>query len=49
MREALADEDPKRRLLEMGIITDPTSPEELTTFFRGDIAKWAGVIAKNKI
>jgi TorA maturation chaperone TorD len=33
----------------MGIVADPTSPEELTTFFKAHIAKWAGVIAKNKI
>ena len=49
MREVLADDDLKRRLLEMGIVADPTSPEELTTFFKGDIAKWADVIVKNKI
>jgi tripartite-type tricarboxylate transporter receptor subunit TctC len=49
MREVLADQDLKRRLLEMGIIADPTSPEELTAFFKGDIAKWANVIVMNKI
>ena len=49
MREVLADDDLKRRLLEMGIVADPTSPEELTAFLKGDIDKWADVIAKNKI
>ena len=49
MRELLADHDLKRRLLEMGIIADPTSPEELAAFFKGDIAKWADVIAMNRI
>ena len=47
--EVLADADLKKRLLEMGIVADPTSPEALTTFFKADIAKWADVIAKNKI
>jgi tripartite-type tricarboxylate transporter receptor subunit TctC len=49
MREVLADDDLRKRLLEMGIVADPTSPEELTTFFKDDIAKWADVIVKNKI
>jgi tripartite-type tricarboxylate transporter receptor subunit TctC len=49
MREVLAGEDLKQRLLEMGILADPTSPEELATFFKDDIAKWAAVIAENKI
>ncbi len=49
MQEVLSDEDLKKRLLEMGILADPTSPEALTTFLRNDIAKWADVIAKNKI
>jgi putative tricarboxylic transport membrane protein len=49
MRELLADHDLRRRLLEMGIIADPTSPEELAAFFKGDIAKWADVIAMNRI
>jgi tripartite-type tricarboxylate transporter receptor subunit TctC len=48
MREVLADEGLKERLLGVGILADPTSPEELTTFFKSDIAKWADVIA-NKI
>jgi tripartite-type tricarboxylate transporter receptor subunit TctC len=49
MREVLADERLKERLLAMGILADPTTPEELMTFFKSDIAKWADVIAKNKI
>ena len=29
MREVLTDADLKRRLLDMGIVADPTSPEDL--------------------
>ena len=47
--EVLSDADLKKRLLDLGIVADPTSPEGLTTFFKGDIAKWADVIEKNKI
>src|SRR5262249_4624609 len=47
--EVLADVDLKRRLLEMGIVAEPSSPAELTAFFKSDIAKWADVIEKNKI
>ena len=47
--EVLADPDLKQKLLGMGIIADPTSPEALTAFFKADIAKWADVIEKNKI
>jgi tripartite-type tricarboxylate transporter receptor subunit TctC len=49
MVEVLADKEIKRRLLEMGIVADPTSPDDLTTFLKTDIAKWADVIARNKI
>jgi putative tricarboxylic transport membrane protein len=49
MVEVLADKDIQRRLLEMGIVADPTSPDDLTTFLRTDIAKWAEVISRNKI
>jgi tripartite-type tricarboxylate transporter receptor subunit TctC len=48
-REVLADAELKQHLLEMGILADPTSPEELADFFKRDIAKWANVIASNKI
>jgi tripartite-type tricarboxylate transporter receptor subunit TctC len=47
--EVLADPDLKQKLLGMGIIAEPTSPEALTTFFKSDVAKWADVIEKNKI
>jgi tripartite-type tricarboxylate transporter receptor subunit TctC len=49
MTEVLSDPDLTQRFLQMGIVPEPTSPEALTTFFKGDIAKWADVIAKNKI
>jgi tripartite-type tricarboxylate transporter receptor subunit TctC len=47
--EVLADPEIKKRLIEMGIVADPTSPEALTAFFKADIAKWADVIERNKI
>jgi tripartite-type tricarboxylate transporter receptor subunit TctC len=47
--EVLADPDLKQKLLGMGIIADPTTPEALAAFFKADIAKWAEVIEKNKI
>ena len=47
--EVLADAEVKKRLLGLGISADPSSPEDLTTFFKGDIAKWADVIEKNTI
>src|SRR5262245_15975488 len=47
--EVLTDPDLKRKLLGLGIIADPTSPESLAGFFKRDIAKWAEVIEKNKI
>ncbi len=49
MREVLGEEALKQRLLVMGVQADPTSPEELTTFLRSDIAKWADIIAKGNI
>jgi tripartite-type tricarboxylate transporter receptor subunit TctC len=49
MVEVLADKDIQRRLLEIGIVADPTSPDDLTTFLKTDIAKWAEVISRNKI
>ena len=45
----LADPDLRQKLLDMGIIADPTSPAALAEFFKRDIAKWAEVIEKNKI
>ncbi len=47
--EVLADPALKERLLSMGIVADPSSPEALTTFFKADIAKWADVIERHKI
>jgi tripartite-type tricarboxylate transporter receptor subunit TctC len=49
VREVLADDDIKKRLLGVGIVADPTSPEELAAFFKADIDKWAEVITRNKI
>jgi tripartite-type tricarboxylate transporter receptor subunit TctC len=47
--EVLADPALKEKLLGLGIIAESSSPEALTTFFKGDIAKWSDVIEKNKI
>jgi tripartite-type tricarboxylate transporter receptor subunit TctC len=47
--EVLADPELERKLLGMGIIADPSSPEALAAFFKADIAKWAAVIERNKI
>jgi tripartite-type tricarboxylate transporter receptor subunit TctC len=47
--EALADPDLKQKLLGLGIVADPSTPEALAAFFKRDIAKWADVIEKNKI
>lgn len=46
LREVLSEEPLKKRLIEMGIFADPTTPEELAEFFKNDIAKWADVITK---
>ena len=47
--EVLADPTLKQKLLGLGIVAEPTSPEALATFFKSDIAKWAEVIERNKI
>jgi tripartite-type tricarboxylate transporter receptor subunit TctC len=47
--EVLADPNLRKRLLDMGIAADPSTPEALAAFFKADIAKWAAVIEKNKI
>jgi tripartite-type tricarboxylate transporter receptor subunit TctC len=47
--DVLADPDLKQKLLGLGIIADPSSPEALAAFFKRDIAKWADVIERNKI
>jgi tripartite-type tricarboxylate transporter receptor subunit TctC len=47
--EVMADPALRKRLLEVGIAADPTTPEALTAFFKTDIAKWADVIGRHKI
>lgn len=46
LREVLADDDVKKRLLELGITARPTSPEELSKRLADDITKWGAVIEK---
>ena len=49
VREALADETVRTKLLGVGIVPDPTSSDEMGAFLKADIAKWAKVIEDNKI
>jgi tripartite-type tricarboxylate transporter receptor subunit TctC len=46
LTEVLAMPDIKSRLLDLGVVAKSSSPEELMTLFKADVAKWAGVIAK---
>jgi putative tricarboxylic transport membrane protein len=46
LRKVLADPDVKRRLLDLGIDSRPSTPAELDAQMRADIKKWADVIAR---
>jgi tripartite-type tricarboxylate transporter receptor subunit TctC len=46
LRAVLADPDLKKRALEMGIDTRPSSPEEIDARMRADIKKWGQVIER---
>jgi tripartite-type tricarboxylate transporter receptor subunit TctC len=46
LRTVLADPDVKRRLLDLGIDSRPSTPAELDAQMRADIKKWADVIAR---
>ena len=49
LREALADATLQARLLELGIVADPTTPDEMAALFKADVARWTAVIDANKI
>jgi tripartite-type tricarboxylate transporter receptor subunit TctC len=49
LREILSAPDLKKRFAEFGIEAKPSTPAELDTRMRGDIAKWGAVIEKAKI
>jgi tripartite-type tricarboxylate transporter receptor subunit TctC len=46
LRTALADAEVKRKLLDLGIDSRPSTPDELDAQMRADIKKWAEVIAR---
>jgi tripartite-type tricarboxylate transporter receptor subunit TctC len=46
LRAVLADPELKRRALEMGIDTRPSSPAEIDARMRADIQKWGQVIER---
>jgi tripartite-type tricarboxylate transporter receptor subunit TctC len=46
LRTALADADVKRKLLDLGIDSRPSTPDEIDAQMRADIKKWAEVIAR---
>jgi tripartite-type tricarboxylate transporter receptor subunit TctC len=46
LREALADADVKRRLLDLGVDSKANTPAEMDALLRGDAQKWAQVIAR---
>lgn len=45
LQAVLADPDLKRRALDLGIETKASTPQEIDAYLRGDIQKWAKVIA----
>jgi tripartite-type tricarboxylate transporter receptor subunit TctC len=49
VREALADEGLKKKLLDIGIAGEASSPEQIGGLLKADIARWAKVIGDNKI
>ena len=46
MHDVLSDPDTKKRLLDLGIDSRPSTPEAMDAQMRGDIKKWADVISK---
>lgn len=46
MHEVLADPGVKKRLLDLGIDSRASTPQEMDAQFRGDITKWSAVIDK---
>ena len=46
LREVLALDDVKKRMLDLGIVAAPSTPAELTARLAADITKWARVIER---
>ena len=49
IRAALADDNLKKKMLDLGIVAEATSPEDMTALYKTDAARWADVIDKNKL
>ena len=49
IKAAVASPDLQKRMLDLGIVPRSTTPEEMTTLLKKDIALWTGVIEKAKI
>jgi tripartite-type tricarboxylate transporter receptor subunit TctC len=43
-RQALADDDTKKRFADLGMTNGGSSPEELDAYIKSEIAKWSKVI-----
>jgi tripartite-type tricarboxylate transporter receptor subunit TctC len=49
MRAALDDEGIKQKLLKVGAVPSPSTPEEFATFLRAELARWGKVIREKGI
>jgi len=49
IKAAVAAPDLQKKMLDLGIVPKSTTPEEMSTLLKRDIALWAGVIEKAKI
>ena len=49
IRAALADDTLKKKMLDLGIVAEAASPEEMATLYKTDAARWADVIEKNNL
>jgi tripartite-type tricarboxylate transporter receptor subunit TctC len=49
LADALADEQVKQRLTTMGAVVTPLNSKQFGDYIKGEITKWADVIAKNNV
>jgi tripartite-type tricarboxylate transporter receptor subunit TctC len=49
MRRALEDPDIKQKLMKVGAVTSPSTPDEFATFLRAELARWGKVIQEKGI
>jgi len=49
MRAALADQDVRQKLVNVGAVPAPTTPEEFAQFLRDELARWGKVIREKGI